>query len=443
VHCTTLEKMGIPTVPIEGEVFYNLGKLYAGLVGMPNHRIVGVPHPISRTSPEVCREYINGMDPVTGSPVVDEIINALTSPLSEEDKRSGTQDRSENRMIGPDTEDNLQNLFIENKWTDYLPIILPTEERVEKMLRGTSHDPDEIAGELRSGYEALTFTVRDVATNAVMAGARPEYLPVLLTIAACGVPAISTSTQSFARLIMINGPIRKEINMNSGSGALSPMNHANAVIGRAASLIAINLGGGGVPGHSYYGTQGNAVDYNHITFAENEEYQPEGWLPLHVQLGYEPRESAMNIFHGYTVFHWKDTFETTKMGAVLNMAGRILPSGAYRSGICLLLDPLVARDLYNEGYKNKAAVSQHVYENTTLTLNEFWQYHLVNGISLPTAQKGVEPYASWLHQPGDTRIPRFRSPEEISVMVVGGRLNDFWQAGDFHLIGSFSIDEWR
>ena len=443
MHCTTLEKMGIPTVPIEGEVFYSLGKMYAGLVGMPNHRIVSVPHPISRTPSEVCREYIAGNDPITGRPIIEEIFDALTRPLSKEDRRSGTRDRSEPALIGPDSEDNLQELFIKNKWTDYLPIILPTQERVDAMLQGTSHDPDEIAGELRAGYEALTFTVRDVAANAVMAGARPEYLPVLLTIASCGVPAISTSTQSFARMIMINGPIAKEIQMNAGSGALSPMNHANTVIGRAASLIAINLGGGGVPGYSYYGSQGNATDYNHVTFAENEDHLPEGWAPFHVQLGYEANESAMNIFHGYAVFHWKDTYEKTKIDSILNMAGRILPSGTYKSGLSLLLDPIVARDLYNEGFKSKEAVSQYVFENTKLTLGEFWQYHLVNGISLPTAQKGVEPYASWLNQPDDTLINRYRNPEEINIIVVGGRLNDFWQAGDFHLIGSFPIDEWR
>jgi hypothetical protein len=443
VHCTTLEKMGIPSAPIETEVFHGLGRMYAGLVGMPNHRIVTVPHPISRTPAPVCREYINGIDPITGRAVIGEIVEALTDPLSVEDRRSGSQERSEPRLIGPDTEDNLHQLFVDNKWTDYLPIILPTEERVERVLTGTSHDPDELVGELRSGYEALTFTVEEVAANAVMAGAKPEYMPVILAIAACGVPAIATSTQSFGRMIVINGPIRNQIGMNSGTGALSPMNQANSVLGRVATLISINLGAGGIPNYSYYGSQGNVTNYSHVTFAENEEELPEGWKPFHVQLGYEAEESAMSIFHGYSVFHWKDTFEKTKMNSILNMSRRILPSGAYKSGLSLLLDPVVARDLVNEGFKTKESVSKYVYENTKLTLGEFWQYHLVTGFSLPMGQKGVEPYATWLKKPEDTLIPRYRVPEEISVLVVGGRMNDFWQAGDFHLIGSFSVDEWR
>ncbi|MBN2469021.1 MAG: hypothetical protein JXD19_12845 [Deltaproteobacteria bacterium] len=435
--------MGIPSAPIEAEVFHNLGKMYAGLVGMPNHRIITVPHPISRTPAAACRDYINGVDPVTGKGVVDEIVDALTGPLSAEDMRSGSQERLEPRLIGPDTEENLQQLFIDNKWTDFLPIFLPTEERVEIMLSGTSHDPDEIVGELRSGYEALTFTVRDVAANAVMAGAKPEYMPVILTIAACGVPAISTSTQSFGRMIVINGPIRKEIGMNSGTGALSPMNRANSVLGRVATLISINLGAGGIPDHSYYGSQGNVTNYSNVTFAENEEWLPEGWKPFHVQLGYEAEESAMSIFHGYSVFHWKDTFEKSKIDSILNMSRRILPSAAYKSGLSLLLDPVVARDLVNEGFKTKESLSKYIYENTKLTLGEFWQYHLVTGFSFPMGQKGIEPYATWLTMPEETLITRYRVPEEISVLVVGGRMNDFWQAGDFHLIGSFCVDEWR
>jgi hypothetical protein len=435
--------MGVPTVPIEAEIFVGLGKMYAGLAGMPNHRFVIVPHPISRVPASICRDYIKGNDPVTDKPIINEIIDALTRPLTAEDLRVDFQERSEPRLIGPDTEENLHQLFLDNIWTDYLPVVLPTEERVASMLKGTSHEPDEVVGELRSGYEACTFTVEQVAANAVMAGAKPEYMPVILAIAACGAPAIATSTQSFGRMIVINGSIKKEIGMNSGTGALSPMNRANAVIGRVATLISINLGAGGVPNKTYWGSQGNVTNYNHVTFAENEESLPKGWKPFHVQLGYKPEESAMSIFHGYSLFHWKDTYEKTKIDSILNMASRILPSGGYKSGLTLLLDPIVANDLVSEGFLTKESVSKHVYEKTLLPLREYWQYHLVDGFSLPMGQKGIEPYASWLKEPDETLINRYRSPEEISILVVGGRTNDFWQAGDFRLIGSFSVDEWR
>lgn len=442
MHCSTLEKMGIPTVGIEGEVFGSLGALYAQLVGFPV-RLINVPFPISRVSQAVCREYINGNDPINDKPIIESLIEALRVPLKDYEIRSDVEERNEPRLIGPETEDNLNQMFMDNTWTDFLPIILPTEEKVDAMLAGTSLDRDEVVGEMRSGYEACAFTVEQVAANAVMAGAKPEYFPVILALAGSGVPSITTSTQSFGRMIVVNGPIRKEIGMNSGMGALSPMNRANSVIGRAATLMCVNLGAGAVPNSTYYGSQGNISDYNHVTFAENEEFLPKEWKPFHVQVGFEEKESAVSIFHGYTMWHWKDTYEKTKIDSLLNMAGRVLPSGAYKSGISFLLDPIVANDLVAEGFKTKESVRDHVYKNCFVSLDEYWQYHLVEGFSRRMGEKGVEPFASWLTQPGDTMINRYRSPDEISILVVGGRTNDFWQAGDWHLIGSFSIDEWR
>ena len=425
------------------EVFAPLAKMHAGLVGMPYHQVIHTPHPISRVPIEKCREYVEGKDPITGQTILDEITEALTRPLTEEQKRARIEERPVPRLLGPDTEKNLQSLFLENKMTDYLPIILPTEKRVAEILKGTSHKPDEIVGELRSAYQSLSFTVEKVAAVAVMAGARPEYMPVILAMAASGVSAISSSTQSFARMIVINGPIRNEIKMNSGSGALSPFNQANAVIGRVATLMGLNLGAGGVPNLTYWGSQGNNVNYNHVTFAENEEDLPSGWKPFHVQKDFKPDESAVSFFHGYSMWHWKNTYEKEKHKAILHMANWVLPSGGYRSGFALLLDPIVAEDLVREGFPTKESVSEYVHKNTMLTLEEFWQYHLVEGFSLPAGQKGVEPFASWLKKPKDTLVNRYLTPDEISVLVVGGRTNDFWQAGDWRPMGSFSIDQWR
>lgn len=417
--------------------------MYAELVGMPYHRIINVPHPISRVPASICREYIEGNDPVTGRPVLDEIVEALTKPLTEEEKHAGWVERTTPRLIGPETEENLLNLFVESKWTDYLPVVLPTEERVAGMLKGTSHQPGEVVGEFRSGYEACSFNVETVAANAVMAGARPEHMPVILGMAASGVSVLTTSTQSFARMIVINGPIRNEIGMNSGCGALSPFNQANALIGRAATLISMNLGIGGVPGLTYWGSQGNNLNYNHVTFAENEEGLPKGWKAFHVQKGFKPEESVLSFFHGYGLLHWKSTYEREKHKAMAHMANWNLPSGSYPSGFSLLLDPIVAADLVREGFLTKESLSKYIYENTVVTLGEFWQYHLVEGKSLPAAKRGIEPYASWLEQPEDTLVNRYRSPDEISVLVVGGKTNDFWQAGDWHHLGSLAIDAWR
>src|SRR6185295_992158 len=114
-----------------------------------------------------------------------------------------------------------------------------TEERVTRMLEGTSHKADETVGRMRpTGYRELwDFTVEKVAVNAVMAGADPRYLPVILALAASGITARQSSTSSMANLVVVNGPIRNEIGMNPGLGALGPYNHANATIGRAYGLL--------------------------------------------------------------------------------------------------------------------------------------------------------------------------------------------------------------
>ena len=164
-------------------------------------------------------------------------------------------------LIGPDTEDNLQQLFLENNWTDKLPIVLPTRERVDAMLKATSHPPDKIVGhlqpvEFRAAWE---FTVEQVAVNAVMAGARPEYFPVVLALAASELSARSSSSSSSAMMVVVNGPIRHEINMDCGVGAMGPYNHPNATIGRAYGLLSQNLQGGRCPARPIWARRATAT----------------------------------------------------------------------------------------------------------------------------------------------------------------------------------------
>src|ERR1700688_1105215 len=146
-------------------------------------------------------------------------------------------------LIGPDTEDKLQQQFLDNNATDKLPIVLPTRERVDAMLKGTSHRPDEIVGhlqpvEFRAAWE---YTVEQVAVNAVMAGARPEYFPVVLALAASELTARSSSSSSSAMMVVVNGPIRHEIGMNCGVGAMGPYNHANDTLRPAHAPYISNL----------------------------------------------------------------------------------------------------------------------------------------------------------------------------------------------------------
>ena len=234
---------------------------------------------------------------MSGRPFMQVVLDGLTVPLDEADLQGVSFDRTTPRLLEPDTEDHLQRLFEENCWTDFLPITLPTEARVEAMLKGTSHPPDKIVGRLRptAFREFWEFTVEKVAVNAVMAGARPEYFPVILALASSGISARSSSTNSFATISVVNGPIRNEIGMNSGIGAMGPYNHANATIGRAYGLLSQNLQGGSVPGDTYMGSLGNWYAYTAV-LPEAEERSP--WQPLHVQKGFKPTDSVATVFFG-------------------------------------------------------------------------------------------------------------------------------------------------
>jgi hypothetical protein len=437
----TTEKLGIPSVAVITQVFEDLVRTVAFKGGMPKERFSFVPHPVGGKSAEELREYVLGNDPVTGMPFMDGIIQGLTGALDDEEKRSGSLKRGVPRLLEPGKEEDLHRFYLESGWTDGLPIVLPTEERVARMSKGTSHGADEPVGRMRptDTQEYWEYTVEKVAANAVMAGAEPEFFPVILALAASGETALHSSTSSFASMVVVNGPVRHEIGMNAGIGALGPFNHANATIGRAYGLLSRNLGGGAVPGKTYLGSQGNPLNYSNVCFPENEERSV--WEPFHVQKGFKPGESAVSIFRGRGFSHLLDVRKKTWREQFVNLVSSITP---LRNNLTLLLEPLVARALKErEGFETKRQLARWFHENATIPAEVYWDYQIVINYVEPQAQKGVEPYATWLNLPKDARIPMFPDPEGISVVVVGGGTNAYWFAGDFTYLKSQSIDEWR
>ncbi len=408
--------------------------------GMPKQRFAFVPQPVMGKSRAELRAYVDGDDAITGQPFMRAVLDAIESPLSEEETKQVRFDRSSPRFLDPDTEENLNKIFLENNWTDQLPIILPTEERVAKMLKGTSRSPDEVVGRLRptKGREAWEYTVEKVAVNAVMAGANPEYFPVILALAATQATARASTTSSAAGMAVVNGPVRHEIGMNWGIGAMGPYNHANATIGRAYSLLSQNLQGGSLPEVTYLGSQGNNYAYNSITFAENEERSP--WEPFHVQHGFTKDESVVSAFSGCrsTTFqlglretHWREH--------VGNMLRGLNPNNPPT----LILDPITARQFVDrDGHDTKEKVIDWVYQNATMPAGVYWDYQLVQNYVYPLALNGIEPYATMLKAADDENINIYRK-EDIHVVVVGGETNGYWRIMGSSYSGSASVDEWR
>jgi hypothetical protein len=433
-------KYGVPTVAVHTNVFERAVRSVARVNGMPRVRAVFVPQPVMGKSPKQLRAYVDGNDPITGRPVMQEVIEGLTRPFDTDDLAKVTYERSTPRLVEPASEDELHQLFLENNWTDKLPIILPTETRVAEMLAHTSHKPDEVVGRMRPTQfrEYWEYTVEKVAVNAVMAGARPEYFPVILAIAAGGVSGRGSTTSSAAAMCVVNGPVRHELNMNSGTGALGPYNHANATIGRAYALLSQNLQGGSEPGLTYLGSQGNNYAYNCITFAENEERSP--WAPLHVSHGFKVSDSTVSLFSGcrHTSFtlglreaHWQDH--------VRNMLRGMDP----REHPTFVLDPITARLFIDRGgFDTRDKLVDWVYNNACMPAGEYWDYQLIQNYVYPRATYGEEPYASMLRAAPDELVHMFK-PDEIEVVVVGGETNGYWRIFGANYGRTVSVDDWR
>ena len=436
------QKYHIPVVAAAGSnvVSFGLGANLTYNTGMPI-RYVGVPFPFSGQPRSVLKGYIDGKDTVSGKPMMQAIVEGLTTPLTDKEKMAGipAESEPEPRLLPADTEDNLQRMFKERCWTDYNPVIIPTQERVAAMVKGTSHKPDEIVKSAAGTFGTRRpFTVEKVAVLAVMAGAKPEYLPVILALSSM-VP-YQDSTTSIAQMVVINGPIRKEIEMNSGLGALGPNSDANSVIGRSMTLIHKIIQGydEGVTG---FASLSNPLRYDNLCFAENEEALPAGWQPLHVQMGHKPTDSMLTIFTGWNFIN--STGWVEQHYAPQNLM-RDYMSALSGMSATLIMDPSVAELLNNvQGFTTKAALAEWLSQNVEKTAQSYWGNSIVSSMLGPLGAQGLEPYASWRKLPGDTPIKPFTNPKNIHAVVVGGKTASVWFATDFMPEKSASIDAWR
>ena len=202
------------------------------------------------------------------------------------------------RVEFAELEDEFEAMW-DRGWSDGLPLVPPTEARVARMLTGTTRAPDELVTEVPP--DLVDCTVEKVAVNAVMAGCLPEHLPVVLAAveAACtrefNMHGLLATTFFSGPILIVNGPIRQRIGMNSGVNALGQGNRANATIGRALQLVVRNVGGG-LPGGVDRATLGSPGKIG-FCFAEDEEGSP--FTPLSVDRGLEPGTDALTLFAGH------------------------------------------------------------------------------------------------------------------------------------------------
>ena len=321
--------------------------------------------------------------------------------------RGGTL-RSRRVRLG-ELEDDMEAMW-DRGWTDGMPVVPPTEARVLSMLDGTSRAPEEVVAVVPPNLAPAT--VEKVAINAVMAGCRPEYLPVVLAAveAACtdefNIHGVLATTWFVGPVVVVNGPVSRAIGMNSGINALGQGNRANATIGRALQLVIRNVGGGR-PGEVDRATLGTPGKYS-FCFAEDETGSP--WESLAVERGYGPDQSAVTVFAGGGVRGVRDqqsrTPESLARSLAVCLSGVSHPKLVCTIDACLIVSPDHGRVFRQAGW-SRNRLRRELEELLNLSADELIQG--AGGIA-----EGVPP-----HLAGRT-LPKFRDGGLLLVYAGGG-----------------------
>ncbi len=479
---TKLEKAGIPTVLIDLTEETEKVKHDAVIYGVPKLRYIEA----SRTRP--------GPGDVDG--FIEPLMEALTRPLSEKERETGMWSPKESRILFEGTIEEAEEFYqqTENipgilnapfaKYTDGLPIVIPTEECVEKMLKGTSHRPDEIItlqrdievrgmGALESGFtkkkgDVVRFmpmsrvaTVEQVAVNAVMAGCKPGYFPVVLAIAESGGGTGDGRGEGGA--FIVSGPIYKEIGMNVSYGRYSPGNPPNKTIGRVGSLLWRNLGGYKETVSTIM-TYGNPISNGGFILAEYTEGLPKGWKGLNEEMGFSKDESIIMTIRpwqwGIGQEHMPGVYRSLQKsghGAIarfLDVKGLpgphnyidFITDGIWRTmegGFTLVLVPQMAQDLYDYGFKSKDEIYEYIWKKSFEPVKNYRMrgrpdFH-TNG------WRGIEKTSGkpWMELPEDYMVPAGGdSPWDYCIIVCDGQETSSERFNGGHG-EAYIIDNWR
>jgi hypothetical protein len=349
------EEMGKPSVAVTNQTYLVEEGSAASGRGMPGVRVVwdsihSEEWVDERDSPERVEAGV--------APLLDNIIDALTRPLTDEEKSPKQKEPEKpSRILFRGDLNEVNQFFYRRGWGDGLPVIPPTEAAVAEMLTGTDLPPDHVV--TRMGPRLGKATVEKIAVNAVMAGALPTHLPVIIA----GVQALperatrwdnyQDSQGSWVPFWIINGPVRNDILVNCGIGIFSPGDIANAAIGRAMGLIIKNIGGIR-KGIEDAGSFGNPGKYT-MVIGEWEEESP--WESFHVERGFKKEDSTLSVLFP-NMFRWTIPMGVGAEGILDPIAMNIR---AY--GMCVIvIPPGTAKFLSDEGFtkqKTKEYIAEH------------------------------------------------------------------------------------
>jgi hypothetical protein len=320
------------------------------------------------------------------------------------------------RLQVEDTPEALYDLFEAEGVGDGLPFVPPTAARVTRFVEASGRPAQEPVGRIPPSWQ--TATVERVAVNAVMAGCRPEYMPVVLAaVEAVADPAfnlygVQATTHMVAPLVIVNGPVRAALGLNAGHNAFGQGFRANATIGRALRLVLQNVGVAR-PGAGDMATLGSPAKYT-FCIAEREEASP--WEPLHVARGCPPGSSAVTVVGCESPHNVNDHVSQSAVNLLTTVADSMATMGQNptytlgRGEVLVVFGPEHAETLRRDGF-SRADVRRFLYENARkpvrkLRLGGMW---------------GMFPPPAWVNTlDDDAMLPIVATPEDILLAVAGG-----------------------
>lgn len=332
------------------------------------------------------------------------------------------------RRIEIGVHDDVHEFMFDQGFTDGLPVVPPTPERVFRMLQGTRRDAQEIVATVPPNLAPAS--VEKIAINAVLAGCKSEYLPVVIAAleAVCSEEfnghGVFATTMGASPVMIVNGPIRHKLNMQMGMSALGQGNRANAAIGRALRLAVRNIGGA-QPGGTERSTFGSPMKIT-MCFAEWEERSP--WMPLHVERGFDADESVVTVFAmsgGPTLIVDQSSHQGKQLA---NSFGQSLRAQhhvrSHRSGDALLVVSPEHADTFENDAWTKDRIRDQIQATTSVTLRELIEND-EHAVGIPRS-RASDLTDDQLNQP----VPKFASADNVHIVVAGSEAGMFTAA--FH-----------
>lgn len=321
------------------------------------------------------------------------------------------------RLDVPDAFAAVQAYYEERGWTDGLPVVPATEDLVWEMLATSGYDPTHVLGIIQP--RNARATLEKIAVNAVMAGCRPEHFPVVVAAVRAilqpefNVAGCQATTGGAAPVIIVNGPLATQLQINGDAGCFGPGYRANAVIGRALRLVIRNMAGL-IPGDMDKATLSTPGRYA-FCFAENEARSP--WEPRHVELGFAASTSTVTLTAVRLVYPVMESTSATGEALLQTLVEALKTVGIanyYQIGtgaqLTLVICPEHAAEMAAAGF-TKSAIRQYIYQQARMPL------HRLQGI----AHYGSRNWPAWIDQQNpDTLVPVASCADDIVVVVAGG-----------------------